>query len=639
MFKAYLSKEWREQKWSIIVILGAFLPISMILWSIIESIPFNNRPSFIRTCSQSKLTILVGLILAVVVLANNLLGREMKGHGFDFLSRVPGRLGLAFTAKMSLWAGTVIGIFGLCYLSQFLPSPLGFWPAPIPGEEYWHLKEMLILTSLGFVFGLWVMASAAWMDHQGLALPATIVFIMLWWAPFMIWFYPRTYSWSLPFCQMPPPDGYELTLILGGLLLPSATLAAWLTLKAKSFSSNTRRPMVVYFSILLAATCSSWGWHETRKDKWTQFNPDRSYSIDNSIMVGSSPYLFTNIMYFGNTLFKVILDTRNGDYEVLKGEELIWDGVVALDGREGLFRVIVQNELGAFAYQTAYLNDKLTNTIVTARIYKNRNSGQRSLKILSAWNAQNGKALHLEEVKNITLSNYSSFYHRECVKKLSDSRSLSQRNELSGVELKHYFGEHLWLGNKNNRGHTTVLLYDDLSRKLYPTPYPDGEGLTGNLRYSSDKRIGKIRLLQTSNGFIKIDKRSTQTTKYSLWDWETNLTSKEFPELSGFRISRSDDQRILFAGENDLLNQQEETTKYKVLNIETNEIINLETESCFNPRHMDSTGVYFGGYFEENYKTYTVQLYDFKNGWKQLICLPKRNPKPFSFRQPQYNEK
>jgi len=457
MFKAYLSKEWREQKWSIIVILGAFLPISMILWSIIESIPFNNRPSFIRTCSQSKLTILVGLILAVVVLANNLLGREMKGHGFDFLSRVPGRLGLAFTAKMSLWAGTVIGIFGLCYLSQFLPSPLGFWPAPIPGEEYWHLKEMLILTSLGFVFGLWVMASAAWMDHQGLALPATIVFIMLWWAPFMIWFYPRTYSWSLPFCQMPPPDGYELTLILGGLLLPSATLAAWLTLKAKSFSSNTRRPMVVYFSILLAATCSSWGWHETRKDKWTQFNPDRSYSIDNSIMVGSSPYLFTNIMYFGNTLFKVILDTRNGDYEVLKGEELIWDGVVALDGREGLFRVIVQNELGAFAYQTAYLNDKLTNTIVTARIYKNRNS----------------------------------------------------------------------------------------------------------------------------------------------------------------------DQRILFAGENDLLNQQEETTKYKVLNIETNEIINLETESCFNPRHMDSTGVYFGGYFEENYKTYTVQLYDFKNGWKQLICLPK----------------
>lgn len=112
LFKAYIEKEFREQRWLLLAIVLS-LPVT-----------FTSLGYFLREMSITKSTyvskmVYAALVLSVSVFALDLFGGERRRQGFNCLRRLPQGLALAFYAKLLTFFAFVTASIVGCALLGF----------------------------------------------------------------------------------------------------------------------------------------------------------------------------------------------------------------------------------------------------------------------------------------------------------------------------------------------------------------------------------------------------------------------------------------------------------------------------------------------------------------------------------------
>lgn len=190
VFRAYLWKEWREQRKLLgALALGLVLIVGMIVtfadWRDIDS-------SFTYTW----VTVLC-LCSAILTVGSDLFARERKGEQLGFLERLPAGLSMAFRAKLVFFLILIIAsiLFGLGI------TALGglFFGEGVPrfSVNPWYRHGLAILITLS----LWIFAVSTWAPSSVTAAPFAIVMLGVLVAPVAVFhlLMQRTIPWPLPY--------------------------------------------------------------------------------------------------------------------------------------------------------------------------------------------------------------------------------------------------------------------------------------------------------------------------------------------------------------------------------------------------------------------------------------------------------
>jgi hypothetical protein len=164
--RLHLWREWREHR-STLLFLALALPSLSVLAALRLPRRFAGDPWM--ACG------LLGtfVVVALVAVGGELLGRERRGSGLRWLERLPGGLGLAFAAKLGLHLVTsaVAGLVGVA-CAQTLAWLRG-------RSDFLWTNELEVTLPLVAILSAWTFACSAWALRSGTAILAAVLVLGL----------------------------------------------------------------------------------------------------------------------------------------------------------------------------------------------------------------------------------------------------------------------------------------------------------------------------------------------------------------------------------------------------------------------------------------------------------------------------
>ena len=528
MLRAYLWKEWREQRWNIALSALACLAIGLMTRRLPAAVSMLGSPG--KAVPDRILALaLAGLATGFVLVAGSLMARERSGRGMEFLARLPGTLGRAILAKVLVWALAALVIATLCafftyhwvaWVRVYEPALSGNWSPPAAAGQ------TALLVFLGFILGLWAMASSTWLRQQGLAVPAAVLLVALWWFPFLcMWFSRKFIFGSLGIHGVHPPEGELLLLVFG--VLPLAGLAVlWLAGRAAARTGSARRAGIVYGALLLGATGGSWGWMGLRHDAWLEHCLATSgFEIETA---GRSGEPGTCEIHLGGDFghYSGSVDLEEGSCTLTRGIEGFWWAVVQCDFGSGLWS---QDMLPR-------LPRALTDTGQVDRWSRGRGPGpDPRYRFLGGQTARN---LFIREWRRLR----------------------RKESRLAGTELVGYIGHGHWMIRTGRGGPLSYQLYVAADGTVRALPWLRGYRESGSPLWCSHRtfekrlfcpgrtplhRTERVEVYPSRNKWLFVTQREFPRWVFTVWDRRTGEMSAPLPLPAWSHVYAVDRTRVL----------------------------------------------------------------------------------------------
>jgi len=456
MFKAYLWKEWRENRWMLLSQSGLVLLVPALGWLLLAP-----RGWWLpRTPSCALVPPMAAMLLALIVYVPDLGPKEKRGRGMDLIRRMPSGLNPAFSAKL-VFLLSVVFLYTALGTISFLFNGVEFDVDPdLNASNGEMLIAFVLLFLLTVSLSLWGFTISTWIRCGTLVLPALGLMVAIWWGPYLKQWSPTWFKygflqkghslWSHDLSPFPPAWDQFLLFVL--ILLPPLA-AAWLSFSALRLSDRPNRPSLVGAPFLAIAMLCTCGWVSLNKDSWTVSPADRDFRITGALIGEGGSYAFVNADGRG-VHCGAIVDLRNGQYE--QPPHADWRVLREYDpGKFALAWLHCCERLEASAdYAFSYDGDFSTFTVFCGR---SANSLGNPLTTPSEFAVDFNKPTYVGSL--------SCHYLIDIWDPV-----LSKRPELANASEPHHLYGDLWLLTRNMEDAKKWMLYDAAKRSFFPCP-------------------------------------------------------------------------------------------------------------------------------------------------------------------------
>jgi hypothetical protein len=295
MFAAYLWKEWREQRRTLILMTALLPLVHVVGWILLEPAGWWVK----RNSFGVVLTSAITLLIMVCILAFDLVSREKQRSGLAFLCRLPEGTSLSFWAKVLLYS-LVILFFGLAGPLTLLWVDLDPEAIPVPASNL--LGLLGILTMLALALGFWGMAASCWLPRGSMALPLTFIIVGAGYLPYIMMWMPgwtvHYLSYGLGERLRPYPFDLEWIFMLFLFLPMASILVAWISYRAFAHGGTSFKAAFFGVPVFLLCIFSLWGWKTVRMDDWCAMRPEEGeFMVTNALIGKDGNYAFLNTQY------------------------------------------------------------------------------------------------------------------------------------------------------------------------------------------------------------------------------------------------------------------------------------------------------------------------------------------------------
>ena len=299
-YLAWLGKEWRDQR---AILLGIILAVPSLTALAYYTFGDHLATSNLRSIQMTFLAVSIGLVVFAV--AGDLFAGENRRKTIHALRRLPGGMGSAFAAKLTLLVLAlviVVGVQGLSlavaeHQNQGELEAQGLAPghpsyqratwmmeglASFPTSEFW-----LLAMAFG-VFGLWTLLVSSWMGRSGVAGIGAAVLLAGVAAPFVLLF--KENPWFFP----GPKLLASWTIGLTALVALIATSVSFL--RGQRFAGRPFRPFLLGAALVLVATGGGYAYARQQLNAWVTFGPDvENLRIHQASIGADGRYLFLTV--------------------------------------------------------------------------------------------------------------------------------------------------------------------------------------------------------------------------------------------------------------------------------------------------------------------------------------------------------
>jgi len=260
LWRAYLWKEWREQRAGVV---GVLLVVPL-LFALAAATTWIGESSFLREALRPELAAAVGALLALLVIGAELLPIERRRDTLGFLERLPGSLSAAFRAKLVFFALTTV--LAALYAALLAVSIAWLWRGTSPlaiEASGWMQALRFVLPTLGIA--TWVFAVSAWVPRGTMAFPAAVLCIAVLCWP----------AWLL-FGAVGPlrPLAWEPAAFLGVCALGACVSAGVSFVHGARQRGSLRRAGILGLGTAALLLAPSWAWTALRIHAYTSVDPE-----------------------------------------------------------------------------------------------------------------------------------------------------------------------------------------------------------------------------------------------------------------------------------------------------------------------------------------------------------------------------
>lgn len=164
VFRAHLTKEWRENRGAVLGLLGVIVVGAPVLVELV-------RRAKLPTQDLPGIAGLMVVALGLFTLGGEVLGRELASDRRSALTRLPGGLARPFAARLAVFFAATIGLAAVAYA----------WTGALQGgfgsEAAWSAASVGWRVSLAVVLTGWTLAASCWLRQGMLAAPAGAVLL------------------------------------------------------------------------------------------------------------------------------------------------------------------------------------------------------------------------------------------------------------------------------------------------------------------------------------------------------------------------------------------------------------------------------------------------------------------------------